>query len=496
LAREECCGFRRWDALRAAGGEDRELREVVIAPDEGTTRRTLDYAEPLELGEARGERWLDRELWVSIALGGLIGALIAPLLATDLQIGTVRLLGLTSVITSIWVMALRRTATSTHTLGVESFSAAAVGTGTGLAAISLLNFWVLATLISPSTLALMAVAVFAGALIFQAVASRTLALRRRVAVVGTDDGALDLIRELENAGNGRFESVGVIADHSNGLKPGGTRFLGRTVDLIEIVRREDLELIVCSSPRQRTDTVQQLLDAGVTSIRVVDALEFSELASGRVAIRRITPSWFSDVLDIAATNYSARSKRIFDAVFAGTALVLTAPLCLAIALGVRLSGPGPVFYRQVRSGEGGKLFGMLKFRTMIPEAETGVPVWASENDPRATRIGRMLRKTRLDELPQLWNVLRGEMSLVGPRPERVEFLELLRDAVPFWTRRHLLKPGITGWAQVSLAYTDDTAGAADKLSYDLYYLKHRSLALDALIVLKTFKVVLFGTGAR
>jgi lipopolysaccharide/colanic/teichoic acid biosynthesis glycosyltransferase len=155
-----------------------------------------------------------------------------------------------------------------------------------------------------------------------------------------------------------------------------------------------------------------------------------------------------------------------------------------------------VFFRQIRVGEGGELFEILKFRTMVPDAESGRAVWASENDPRATRIGNVLRKTRLDELPQLWNVIRGDMSIVGPRPERPEFLDVLGEHVPFWSRRDLLKPGITGWAQVHFAYTADISGAATKLSYDLYYLKHRSLALDALILLKTFGVVLFRRGGR
>jgi len=226
----------------------------------------------------------------------------------------------------------------------------------------------------------------------------------------------------------------------------------------------------------------------------MDALEFGELAFGRVSSRPIPPSWFTGVLGVDAMVYPARVKRVFDATFAATALLLTIPLLLLIASLLRLSGP--VFYRQLRSGEGGTLFQILKFRTMVVDAERGVAVWASENDPRVTRIGRILRRSRLDELPQLWNVLRGEMSIVGPRPERPEYLEMLRKEVPFWSRRHLLKPGITGWAQVHLAYTGDVTGAASKLSYDLYYLKHRSLALDFMILLKTVRIVVSGAGAR
>ena len=171
-----------------------------------------------------------------------------------------------------------------------------------------------------------------------------------------------------------------------------------------------------------------------------------------------------------ATKYAAKTRR--DVVTSGTK--------------VKNGPPGP----PPPNGDGDRTF------PMIPDAEVGRAVWASEDDPRATPVGRILRKTRLDELPQLWNVIRGEMSIVGPRPERPEFLDVLGEHVPFWTRRDLLRPGITGWAQVHFAYTADISGAATKLSYDLYYLKHRSLALDALILLKTFGVVLFRRGGR
>jgi exopolysaccharide biosynthesis polyprenyl glycosylphosphotransferase len=234
----------------------------------------------------------------------------------------------------------------------------------------------------------------------------------------------------------------------------------------------------------------------MTSVHVLDTLEFQECALHRVESRSVSPAWFASVLDINRQNYSARAKRVFDVIVASFALILTLPLLLVIPVLIRLSGPGPVLFRQMRIGESGELFEMLKFRSMVPNAESGEAVWASENDPRTTGIGRMLRLTRLDELPQLWNVVRGEMSIVGPRPERPEFLAVLGEHVPFWSRRDLLRPGITGWAQVHFAYTADITGAATKLSYDLYYLKHRSLALDTWIMLKTFRVLLSRSGAR
>jgi exopolysaccharide biosynthesis polyprenyl glycosylphosphotransferase len=319
-----------------------------------------------------------------------------------------------------------------------------------------------------------------------------------VIVFGANDQAFDLIRELEEerGPHTQFACAGVIGKPPGPSAVPGVRVLGPKRDVVEIVRRERPELIVCSTPRQRAHIVDRLLDAGVTSVRVVDGPEFYELAFERVASAHLRPSWFTSVLNNEPKHHRARAKRLFDFTFAAVALVLAAPLLLGIAVVVRLSAPGPVLYRQVRSGEGGRLFVMLKFRTMVHDAETGVAVWASENDPRVTSAGRILRKTRLDELPQFWNVLRGEMSIVGPRPERPEYHELLRTEIPYWTRRHLIKPGITGWAQIHLAYADDISGAASKLAYDLYYLKYRTLVLDFVILFRTVGVVLTGSGAR
>jgi exopolysaccharide biosynthesis polyprenyl glycosylphosphotransferase len=363
-----------------------------------------------------------------------------------------------------------------------------------LAIVSLLNLWVLDLLISPRELYVMAGCVFLVAAGFQAVASRDLNPRRRVVVVEPDSDSMKLIHELHDERSEEFECIGTVSDR-NGFGSNGVPLLGEASDLVEILRQHHPEVVVCSTDSHGR-TVDRLLDAGMTSFHVLDALEFQERAFRRVESRSVSPAWFASVLDIHRQNYSARAKRIFDGTVASLALVLTSPLLLVIPALVRCSGRGPVLFRQVRMGEGGELFEMLKFRTMILNAEVGQAVWAAENDPRVTAVGRVLRKTRMDELPQLWNVVRGDMSIVGPRPERPEFLEVLGEHVPFWSRRDLLKPGITGWAQVHFDYTSDISGAATKLSYDLYYLKHRSLALDALILLKTIRVVLFRRGAR
>jgi lipopolysaccharide/colanic/teichoic acid biosynthesis glycosyltransferase len=200
------------------------------------------------------------------------------------------------------------------------------------------------------------------------------------------------------------------------------------------------------------------------------------------------------ILHIWQRPYTRFAKRTFDVVCASVGLILTAPLMLVIACLVRLT-PGPIIYRQIRVGEGGRPFTIYKFRTMRRDAEEpGEPAYAQENDPRVTPVGRLLRKTHLDELPQLWVVLKGDMSIVGPRPERPEFIPMLEEAVPFFTRRLLVKPGITGWAQLRRDYASDLEGAADKLSYDLWYVRHRNVVVDLAICAKTFSTLFMRPG--
>jgi exopolysaccharide biosynthesis polyprenyl glycosylphosphotransferase len=456
---------------------------------------TLEVGTTLELDAFQREHRPHGELWARLALLGLIGPVIAGLITTQTHVGSIRVAGLTAMLTGIWYFALRRSAQLARNRRIAPIVAAAMGTAAGLAAVSLLNFWFLDLLISPGLLLSMGGLVFLLGGGFQALALRGLTPRRPVVVVAADDGTLELIRELHDERHAEYEIIGVVDDRSDGFRSNGVPRLGDTNSLVEILRRDRPEVVVCSR-EVHTRTVDRLLDAGMTSVHVLDAQEFQEHAFHRVDSRSVSPAWFASVLDVRRQNYSPRAKRAFDFTVASIALALTLPLLLVIPVLVRLSGRGPVLYRQVRIGEGGNLFEILKFRTMIVDAEVGNAVWATENDPRVTAIGRILRKTRMDELPQLWNVVRGDMSIVGPRPERPEFLSVLGEHVPFWRRRDLLKPGITGWAQVHSDYTSDISGAATKLSYDLYYLKYRSLSLDLLIVLKTLRVVLFGAGAR
>jgi exopolysaccharide biosynthesis polyprenyl glycosylphosphotransferase len=272
--------------------------------------------------------------------------------------------------------------------------------------------------------------------------------------------------------------------------------LGGLDDLTSVIRRERPALVVLAGVTDRGRAMQQIFEAAPCGFHVVELNHLYEDVFGRVPLRNLTPAWFMGLLHLHRRPYSRVTKRAFDLLCAAILLVPVAILLPFVALLVRCSGPGPIFFRQVRLGEGGQPFTIVKFRTMVVDAEPDGPVWASARDPRITAIGRFLRRTRLDELPQLANVLRGDMSIVGPRPERPEFVDLLKDEVPFWERRHIVKPGITGWAQIRCGYTDDSLSAAEKLSHDLYYVKHRCLVLDLAIALKTATIVIRGTGAH
>ncbi|TCH96290.1 exopolysaccharide biosynthesis polyprenyl glycosylphosphotransferase [Roseococcus sp. SYP-B2431] len=236
---------------------------------------------------------------------------------------------------------------------------------------------------------------------------------------------------------------------------------------------------------------------GAAGLQVFTEAEFSEHGLHRIDIDRLPDGWLASANSMRESGWSAGLRRAFDITFAIALLTLTLPLLLLTMLAIRLDGPGPIFYRQERVGRGNRVFQLLKFRSMIPDAEAfGAPVWASRGDSRVTRVGRFLRLCRIDEIPQALNVLRGDMSIIGPRPERPGFVEQLGELIPHYHDRAVIRPGITGWAQVNHPYGASVEDARMKLSYDLYYIRRRSLFLDALILLATVRVVLFQEGAR
>ena len=243
--------------------------------------------------------------------------------------------------------------------------------------------------------------------------------------------------------------------------------------------------------------VEELLQCKADGISIEDGHTFYERMLGRILVADLDPSWLIFSEGFARSKWTLAVKRTVDVVLATALLVVTAPLCALVALAIKLDDGGPVFFGQQRLGRHAVPFTVWKFRSMRidAEAETG-PAWAQADDPRVTRVGRWIRNLRFDEIPQAWNVLRGDMSFVGPRPERPEFVEILRAAIPYYDHRHAVRPGITGWAQVNFPYGATVEDGRHKLEYDLYYLKNFSPVMDMLIVIRTVKILLFGWGSR
>ncbi len=270
-----------------------------------------------------------------------------------------------------------------------------------------------------------------------------------------------------------------------------------TADWLDVVRRSQASEIVVALEDRRGLPVSQLLRCKTEGIHIIDYQTFCERETCRLDLDELKPSWLIFGSGFTRGVVTDLVKRAFDVAVSGTVLLLTLPITLVTAILVKLESPGPVLYRQERVGLHGQSFMVLKVRSMRHDAEAGgAPQWAQKRDPRVTRIGAFIRKTRIDELPQLLNVLRGDMSFVGPRPERPFFVDQLSEQIPFYRERHCVKPGITGWAQVNYPYGASLEDARQKLSYDLYYVKNHSLFLDFIILLSTIRVILMQQGAR
>ena len=311
----------------------------------------------------------------------------------------------------------------------------------------------------------------------------------RIAVLGSLRTAAELTHELRLGDVPEYGVVGRVSvdpdgeDHSLEVPT-----LGTLSELSEIVKRHDIRLLVFSGEVPRFSVFKEVADTCLDlPVRLWELSSFYEDVFGHVPVAEINPSWFQYIMHPKYRAGAPRSKRALDLVVAAAIGLAALPIMAVCALLIRRDG-GPVLFKQTRIGEGGKPLTVYKLRTMKVGAGN-LAQWASANDPRVTGIGRFLRRTHLDEFPQLLNVLRGDMSLVGPRPEQPEFVERLEDVIPFYQRRHLLKPGITGWAQVRCGYAGSDMGSAWKLSHDLYYLKHRSMAFDMAILGETMRTL-------
>jgi sugar transferase (PEP-CTERM system associated) len=317
--------------------------------------------------------------------------------------------------------------------------------------------------------------------------------------VGTGDTARKVTRQILAQRDFAYRVVGFIDDDRRriGERLVNPAIVGTYEDIPALVAKHQIDRIVVGlADRRGKLPIEELLKAKMTGVRVEDATTTYERVTGKILIDDLRPSWliFSDGFRVSRSTRMV--KRSFDLTLAAALAIVSFPAMLLTALAIWLEDGAPVLYCQERVGENGRPFTLCKFRSMRKDAEkSGRPVWAKDGDDRITRVGGFIRKTRLDELPQLWNVVRGDMSFVGPRPERPYFVEELAREIPFYQQRHAVKPGITGWAQVKYRYGSSLEDAMEKLRYDLYYIKHLSITFDLTIVFDTVKVVLFRKGA-
>ena len=322
----------------------------------------------------------------------------------------------------------------------------------------------------------------------------------RILIVGSGPTAIEIARETLERRDAGYRVVGFTDNDASlvGKSLINPRVVGLTSNLEDIVKRENIDRIIVAMSERRgrfpTDQLLQLSLSGNVSIE--ECASFYERLTGRVHLDMLRPSW----LIFSGRGRQARLNAFLRVVMhRGVALIgaiISLPIALLTALLIKLESPGPVLYKQERVGKNGRTFVVMKFRSMHADAEKDGPVWARTDDNRVTHVGRIIRKIRVDEIPQFWNILKGEMNFVGPRPERPHFVAQLAQEIPFYEQRHLIAPGLTGWAQIKYPYGSSIEDARQKLQYDLYYIKNQSLVLDAVILFETVKTILFGRGAR
>jgi sugar transferase (PEP-CTERM system associated) len=322
----------------------------------------------------------------------------------------------------------------------------------------------------------------------------------RILIVGSGDSAVEIAGEVLSRPDAGYRVVGFVGTDSELLGKSliNPRVIGLTEELGEIVAREDIDRIVVAMGERRgqfpTDKLLQLSLTGRVSIE--EGAAFYERVTSRVSLSMIRPSWLIFTGPGRQKRFASLARTTVHRFAALVGAILALPIIVVTAILIKLDSRGPIFYRQERVGKNGRPFVLVKFRSMRVDAEKEGPVWASKGDDRTTRVGRIIRKIRVDEIPQFWNILKGEMSFVGPRPERPHFVAQLAQEIPYYEQRHLLPPGLTGWAQIKYPYGASIEDARQKLQYDLFYIKNHGLVFDAIILFETVKIILFGRGAQ
>jgi sugar transferase (PEP-CTERM system associated) len=372
----------------------------------------------------------------------------------------------------------------------------------GVMAGLLLGFWPAYKYSPLEFLASMAIAWLLLVLV-RAVAQRRIdedIFKRRVLVYGAGNNAMRLAKLRRRADQRGFKLLGFVPADGEDIVVPDDRLARVEVGLAEYARQNAIEeIVVAMDDRRRSFPLKELLECRLAGIVISEQVTFLERETGKVHLELLTPSWIIFGGGFRRNGMRVHSERMFDLAASFGLLMLASPLMLLTALAIKLEDgfSAPVFYGQDRVGFAGKIFRVLKFRSMRVDAERdGKAQWATTNDNRVTVLGKYLRKLRIDELPQLLNVLRGEMSFVGPRPERPQFVDKLAETIPYYRERHSVKPGITGWAQLCYPYGASEQDAVEKLQYDLFYVKNHDLVFDMLILLQTVEVIVLGKGAR
>jgi exopolysaccharide biosynthesis polyprenyl glycosylphosphotransferase len=444
----------------------------------GATRPRVDALSTARTGPAPSSRLL-------VATGGraavvLMAVSVIAAAAHPVDAGSTPAIAL---VAAIWLICLRAAAADAP-VALGPRVPAAVGTLTGLVGVMAVNPLIGDLRLPLATLGGMTLGVFLSAATWDTVLERV--TRRRVLVIG-DSAIGEIVAAARRGPRGCLEVVGAAAcSPTEVAAPSDAALSG----LAAVVEARQPDYIVLADEQSCSDAVERLLEMTDRRFRVAGLTSFFEHVFGCVPLSHMTPMWFLSLLHVRQRMRCRPVKRLLDVVVASLGLACTAPLILLLAILVKRT-PGPVLYRQPRVGEAGRLFTIYKLRSMGVAAERpGEPAYAQKDDPRVTGVGRFMRRTHLDELPQLWNVLRGDMSLVGPRPERPEFVATLEREVPYWSRRLLVRPGMTGWAQVRCGYATDCASSAEKLSYDFWYIRHSSLTVDLAVCVRTLVIML------